>query len=137
MLTRNRRPPVHSRPRAAPSPAGLRLLSPNARCYRRIRQIVAAAPVINVHVGAGLPPPLATRPTAAVHWAILEGARTVGLVQQQRGFCWALDPARRDDARVPPLLAELLERQMRSTETILGPTPEVAAVTWEAEHRGA
>ncbi len=121
---------------ATPSSTGLRATPAAPRHFSRIRVIVAAAPAIHVHVGALLPT-AAGAPSAGVrHWALLDGPRTIGLVQQHRGICWAIDPASREDPRLAAALGELIEQQLRFSETIFGPESEVQAVVEQCQERG-
>jgi predicted GNAT family acetyltransferase len=104
------------------------------RHYQRAREIVAAAPALNVHVGAFLPARTGERFAGVLHWALLDGPRTIGLVQQHRGVCWAIDSSNRADPRLPRMLSELMERQVRFTESVFGPEHEVEGL---ARHCGA
>lgn len=95
---------------------------------RRARQITASDPVINVHVGALLPSAGVDRPLGAVHWAMLAGPRTIGILQHHRGFCWAIDPAFRGDRRLPGLIAQGIGLSPRLNEVLYGPEAEVREV---------
>ena len=121
---------------SATARAGLQVVPAEARHLRRARQIVAAAPVVNVHVGAALPTTQGDREPGAAFWALLDGPRTIGVVQQQRGICWALEPSERDDPRIVPALSEFLAQQVRFGEIIFGPESEVRAVVEGCRLRG-
>lgn len=127
----NRTGPILGRRRpakAAAASTGLRTTLAEPRHFRRVRQIVAAAPATHVHVGALLPAPNGERVAGVPQWAILDGPRTIGLVQRHRGVCWAINPASRTDPRLPLAVGELLEGLLRFSETIFGPESEVESV---------
>jgi len=117
-----------SSPAAPPAPVGLRTALAELRHFRQARQFVVAAPIVHVHVGAALPSTTGERIAGALHWAVLDGPKTVAVVQQHRGVCWAVDPRRRDDPRIVAAVGELAARQVRFSDTIFGPEHEVAAV---------
>lgn len=118
------------------APPGLTVVPAESRHFRRARQIVAADPVMNVHVGAMLPPAAADAGAGLAHWALLDGPRTIGVVQQYRGVCWALDAERRADARLTAALASVLARCTRFSEIVFGPEAEVRAVIEACRARG-
>lgn len=121
-------------------PPGLQVVAAEPRHIRRARQIVAASPVMNVHVGAHLPVPAGEARGGSAPgsdcWALLEGPRTIGLVQQHRGLCWALEPAARGDARLAPAVAGILARTVRFSEIVFGVEDEVRAVIEACRPRG-
>ncbi len=117
-------------------PPGLQVVAAEPRHLRRARQIVAAAPVMNVHVGAHLPASVGEPASGLEYWALLEGPRTIGLVQQHRGVCWALEPGARGDARLAPAVAGLLARTVRFSEIVFGVEDEVRAVIDACRTRG-
>ncbi len=126
----------HRREPAAPRP-GLQWMPAESRHFRRARQIVAAAPVVNVHVGAMLVPmPPGEREGGASFWALLDGPRVVGLVQQHRGVCWALAADRREDPAVLSAISDLLLRHVRFGEIVFGPEAEVRAIVDGCRLRG-
>jgi predicted GNAT family acetyltransferase len=122
--------------RALEAHGGFQVMAAEPRHLRRARQIVAGAPVMNVHVGATLPIPPVDREPGVFFWAILDGPRTIGIVQQHRGMCWAVEPQRRGDPRLAPTLADVLARQIRFGEIIFGPEVEVRATIDCARARG-
>ena len=137
MLTGERTFPFLRRNRPMPVPgSGLRAVPAESRHYRRARQIVAAEPVVNVHVGALLPAPTGEQGRGVAHWALLDGPRTIGILQQYRGICWAVDAGCRDDARIAPILADVVARQVRFSEVLFGPESEVRAVVDSCRPRG-
>lgn len=117
-------------------PPGLQVVAAEPRHLRRARQIVAASPILNVHVGAQLPASPAGAPPQLSYWALLDGPRTVGVVQQHRGVCWALEPSARGDARLAPAVASVIARAIRFSEVLFGTEAEVRAVVDACRPRG-
>ncbi|MEN6632589.1 MAG: GNAT family N-acetyltransferase [Candidatus Polarisedimenticolia bacterium] len=106
------------------------------RHFRRERVIVQQDPAVCVHVASTIPPAGAGEGIAR-HWAILEGGRTIGLVQQYRGFTWAVERARRGDPRIGPAVADLIARAaFAPTEVCFGPEGEVRDVLDALRLRG-
>lgn len=129
-------PTPGERPATEPPRVPLRSIEAESRHLRRARQIVAADPVRNVHVGAMLPSATGESTRGVGQWALLDGPRTIGLVQQFRGVCWAVESSRRADPRLPGALAEIVGRNVRFSEVLFGPEDEVRAVIDHCRSRG-
>ena len=117
------------RPRPVPSGAatGIEILPAGAELYPAARAIVAAAPVLHVHIGARIRQPDGRRGNPEL-WVLLERDVPVAFVQRSRGVAWAIDVARKHDERVTTALGQFFAASPMTHEILFGPEDEVVRV---------
>jgi len=126
---------VRSRPGTRGAATGLEIVPAAADLYPAARAIVAAAPILHVHIGARLRQGGAGRGTPEL-WALLDGEVPAAFVQRGRGVAWAIDVPRKGDERVTTALGHFVASSPMSHEILFGPEDEVARILDAARKYG-
>lgn len=112
----------------------VRVVPAAARHVAGIRKIVARDPIRAVHTGAQLAS--APRRLSPRLWALVEGERIVGALQNSRGFSWVLAEDARQDPRLLAALAAFIGNRAGITDIVVGVEEQVLTVVDGLRIRG-